>query len=458
MHGDADSTAGSSTSSDAYPLGAHQSIDQSRGVQSNAPTLPHQQVKTADKPPATAQAGGWRYTFSSLEVRDFRFLWLGLLSMMGGMQMKMIARGYLVYDITDSPLILGLVNAGSAIPMLTLSLFGGAIADRLDRKRVIQTCQCLVGLLALLIGIAITTGSITWLHLLAAGMIEGALFSFMMPARQAIIPQLVGKDQLNNAMALNASGMSIATLAAPALAGVLYALLGPEGVYYIVAGMAFTALALTGMIPKLGGGPVKTDAPMMRDIKAGLSYIWKRQLVLVLLAMALATTLLAMPFRFLMPVFVVDIYHRGPESLGLLVSIMGVGSLAGSLVVASLRKARRGLLLIGGSFASGIALLLIALFPFYGLAAGIMLLYGLGDAGRRTLNQSLIMEEVEDQYRGRVMSVFMMNFGLMPLGVLPAGIAAEFLGGQAAIGILAGLLLLTTTAILVTQKRLREMP
>lgn len=402
--------------------------------------------------------GSWRYTFSSLAVPQFRYLFFGLLFMMGAMQMQMVARGYLVYDLTSSPFLLGVVNAGTAVPMLTLSLFSGAVADRLERKRVIQVSQAMAGLVSLFIAIAVTTGTVTWVHLLVASVLNGALFSFMMPARQAIIPQLVGREQVSNAMALNASGMSIATLTAPSVAGVLYAVIGPAGVYYLMAAMALVAVVMTGMIPKLGGGPIKTDVPMVRDIKEGLSYIRQSPLVLVLLVMGLSTTLLAMPFRSLMPVFVVDVYRRGPESLGLLMSIMGVGSLVGSLFIASLGRSRRGLLLIGGSYISGIALVLVALFPSYAAAVGFMVLLGLGDAGRRTLNQALIMEEVEDQYRGRVMSVFMMNFGLMPLGVLPAGIAAEFLGGRAAIGILAVLLLLTTTTILVTQRRLREMP
>ena len=381
-----------------------------------------------------------------------------MLALMGGMQMQMLARGYLVYDLTGSPSLLGVVNAGSALPMLGLALFGGAIADRVERKHIIQAGQVVAATLALVVGIAIHGGIITWYHLFFASIVQGAVFAFMMPARQAIIPQLVGQDKVTNAMALNAAAMSITTLTAPALAGWLYAFAGPWNVYYVISGLGFTALLLTGGIPKTGVGAGGRGAPMLNDIAAGLTYIKGSPIVLILLVMGLSTTLLAMPFRFLMPMFVVDIYRLGPDSMGLLVAIMGVGALAGSLFIASLGKWRRGLLLISGSFISGIALLLVALIPIYTAAAFIMVFLGLGDAGRRTLNQSLIMEEVEDQYRGRVMSVFMMNFGLMPLGVLPTGVVAQFLGGQVAIGILAILLLITTTAILVTQKRLREMP
>ena len=380
-----------------------------------------------------------------------------MLVMMGGMQMQMIARGYLAYELTSSPFLLGVVNSGFAVPLLALSLFGGAFADRLERKYIIQFGQGMSAALAIIIGVAIHFDVITWFHLWIASIIQGALFSFLMPARQAIIPQLVGQERLSNAMALNAAAMSATTLAAPALAGWAYAYLGAYNVYYIIAGLAVIAFALTGLIPRTGTGAGRRPAPMIGDIIDGLVYIKRSPLVLILLLMGLATALLAMPFRFLMPIFIVDVYRMGPEAMGLLVTIMGGGSLVGSLFIASLGKSGRGMLLLIGSFISGVTLLLVAVIPSYVIAAVLMLPLGLGDAGRRTLNQSLIMEEVEDRYRGRVMSVFMLNFGLMPLGVLPAGTAAEYIGGQAVVGILAVLLLGVTTLILVTQKRLREM-
>ncbi len=426
---------------------------------SSAPTAP----PSPSRPPSSSArrqspAYDWRATFTSLESRPFLYLWLGMLVMMGGMQMQMLARGYLAYEITSSPFLLGVVNSGFAIPLLGLSLFGGAFADRLERKYIIQAGQAMAAALSLIIGIAINFDVIAWYHLWAASIIQGSLFAFLMPARQAIIPQLVGQERLSNAMALNAAAMSMMTLIAPTLAGWAYAYLGPYNVYYIIAGLGAIAFALTGMIPKSGSGASRRPAPVASDIWEGLVHIWRSPLVLILLIMGLATSLLAMPFRFLMPIFVVDVYRTGPEAMGLLVTIMGGGSLAGSLFIASLGKSRRGLLLIIGSVISGVALLLIAIIPVYAIAALLMLPLGLGDAGRRTLNQSLIMEEVEDRYRGRVMSVFMLNFGLMPLGTLPASSLAEIIGAEAVIGILAIALLAFSAIVLLTQRRLREMP
>ena len=412
---------------------------------------------SATLPPSNTQTRGWRQTFSSLHNRDYLFLWLGMMAMMGGMQMQMLARGYLVYDITGSASLLGFVSAGMAIPMLFLAPFGGVIADRVERKRLIQGGQFIVAIFALIIGAAIFTDRIEWYHLLIVSILQGTVWTFMMPARQAIIPQIVGPERIGNAMALNAAGMSAMTLIAPAIAGGLYALAGPANVYFIISGLSILSVAVTTLVPK----PERSAAPsqkrnMFADIGAGLVYIKGNSMVLVLLVMGLATTLLASPFRMLLPVFVVDIYHRGPDSMGLLVAIMGGGSLVGSLAIAALGDWRRGMLLIVGSFISGAALLLIAAFPLYYAGAAIMVLVGLGDAGRRTINMGLIMEVVEDQYRGRVMSVFMMNFGLMPLGVLPAGMIADLLGGQMAIGLLGVLLIVVTLAVLLTQRGLRS--
>ena len=392
-----------------------------------------------------------------MKFREFRFLWLGMVFLMMGMQMQMIVRGYLTYEITSSPFILGLVNAGFAIPMLTLALFGGAVADRMERKRLIQIGQCMAVVLALFIGVSIVTETVTWIHLFTVSVVQGAQFSFLMPARQALVPQLVGRSNLTNAMSLDAAAMSSTTLIAPAVAGVLYNIIGPEGVYFLIAGCGIVAVIFTSVVNASGGSAKRPSVPMRNDIVEGLKYVVHSPIVLILLAMALATSLLAMPFRMLMPIFVVDIYGRGPESLGLLVTIMGVGSLAGALFIASINRKRRGLLLLAGSFMSAIALLLVAAIPLYYAAAGFMILLGLGDAGRRTLLQSLIMEQADEAYRGRVMSVFMMSFGLMPLGVLPAGAMAEQFGGQTSVAVLGGLLLLTTAAVLVTQRRLRKL-
>jgi MFS family permease len=445
MNPDAESAA-SEASDAAQPLPRN-------SVTTGADAAP---AESSPKAPSLPRESGIRYAFSSLKNRNFLFLWLGMVCLMAGINMQMIARGYLVYEITSRPLLLGVVNAGSALPILGLSLFGGAFADRMDRRRIIQIGQLISLVLTLAVAILIARGLINWHYLFVSSMLQGAMWAFMMPARQAIIPQIVGEDNVTNALALNAAGMSATTLLAPAVAGWIYAGIGPEGVYYVISALGFFAVLFTTMVRYEGAAPVAGKMAMRSDIADGLRYIVKSPMVLLLLVMGLATTMLAMPFRFLIPVFVVDLYGRGPEALGLLVSVMGLGSLAGAMFIASMGKWRRGLMLIAGSIMSGLGLVLVAAFPFYMAAVVIMLLLGLGDATRRTLNQTLIMEVVEDRFRGRVMSVFMMNFGLMPLGVLPAGLAIELYGGQATVAFLGIALIVVAFAVLATQRKLRD--
>jgi MFS family permease len=437
---------------------ASEASDPAQPLPRSQPTPNAEPAQVIDSPqaPRLPRESGIRYAFSSLKNRNFMFLWLGMVCLMAGINMQMIARGYLVYEITERPLLLGIVNVGAALPILGLSLFGGAIADRMDRRRIIQGGQFISLALTLAVAVLITMDAVTWQMLFVASMLQGAMWAFMMPARQAIIPQIVGKENVTNALALNAAGMSATTLIAPAVAGWIYAGIGPAGVYYVIAALGFFAVVFTTLVRYERATPVGKKANMRSDIADGLGYIVKSPMVLLLLIMGGATTMLAMPFRFLIPVFVVELYDRGPEALGLLVSVMGLGSLAGAMFIASMGKWRRGVMLIAGSLMSGLGLILVAAFPFYMAAVAIMVLLGLGDATRRTLNETLIMEVVEDRFRGRVMSVFMMNFGLMPLGVLPAGLAIEFYGGQATAAFLGITLVLVASGVLVTQRKLRN--
>lgn len=408
---------------------------------------------------ASPLANSLRTTFSSLGNRNFLLLWLGMLFLMAATQMQMLSRSYLVYDLTGSGTILGYVSLGIAVPLLLIPLFGGALADRLDRKLIIQGGQGVAAGLGLTVGLLIQLEVISWQYLFVSSMIQGGLFAFMMPARQAIIPQIVGKENLANAMALNAAGMSAMTMAAPALAGWLYANMGPWNVYYVIASLAAASVVMTSFIPRTErGNQEHTDvSAMLRDIGDGIRYITSQKILLVLLLVGLVTTMLAMPFRFIMPVFVVDIYRQGPQAMGLLVGMMGVGALAGALYVAAVGRKNRGALLILSSFLSGIGLILVAMVPVYSFGLFVMLILGLGDAGRMSLNQALLMEISDDAYRGRVMSIFMLNFGLMPLGVYPAGVLTDVLGGQTVVGMMGLMLVLITIGIVVTQRQLRRL-
>ena len=385
---------------------------------------------------------------------------------MSAMQMQMLSRGYLVYDMESSGSLLGLVNVGASIPMLVLPLFGGVLADRINRKRIIQAGQIAAALIAFSVFVLIRTERIEWFHLLVSSIMQGAMFALMMPARQALIPQLVGKGLLSNALALNTAAMSATTLAAPSVAGLLYGYFGPSNVYLLIGILSLGSCIATLFIRH--NGEIEPDSKshnvegkgaingLLSDISEGLKYVRSQRLIMVLLIMALATTVLAQPFRFLMPIFVVDVYNLGPESMGLLMSVMGLGALAGSIYIAAHGNKSRGRILLAGSFVSGLSLLGVAVVPIYMWAVLFMVPLGLGDASRRTIIMTLIMEKSEERYRGRVMSIFMLNFGLMPLGVLPAGVISDLFGGQMAIGILAVLLIMVTSWVWFYQDGVRN--
>ena len=372
----------------------------------------------------TRPTAGLRTTFESLSNRDFVRLWLGLQVMGFATQMQMLARTFLAYEITGSAVILGVVAAGTSLPQLALGLFGGAVADRVDRKRLVQTGQFGIAAVAALVALSITTETVTW-------------------------------GQLGNAMAVTAAGRSATTLLSPATAGVLYILIGPAGVYYLVASLCLVAVVLTSSIRQVTERQAAARSKVLSEIKAGLSYIRRSRTVLVLLAVGSTTVFLAVPFVYLLPVFVVDVYGREAGAFGVLISIMGLGTMVGSITVASLGNRRRGLLLVVGGLLSAFALLLVALVPLYYAALSVMFVLGLGSVAHLMLSQALIMEQVDDEFRRRVMSVSQLSSGSLPLALLPIGLAMEAIGSRPTVGILGVTLLVVSTIVLVTQKRLR---
>ena len=374
---------------------------------------------------------------------------------MGGIQMQMIARSYLVYDMTESAKLLGSVSAAGGLPMLILAPFGGAIADRMNRKNLIQFGQLTLAIIAISIGISIHIGEISWLQLLLAAILQGIVWPFVMPARQALIPQLVGHKNISNAVALQAAAMSLTTMTAPAIAGILYAFIGPEGVYHTISISILLSLILTSLISNPPDKNPRSKSHVLEEIWEGFSYVKKNRLLITLMAITLSTILLTVPIKFLLPIFVTDIYQRESGAFGLLMSVIGIGSLAGSIFIAWLGQWKRGLLLILGSFVSGLAILILGLIPVYSIAIGLMVLIGLGEASRRTLSMGLIMEQVDDKHQARVMSFFTMSFGLMPLGIFPAGIAIDLIGPEKTVATMGIAMLIITTIVFLRQKTIR---
>ena len=382
-------------------------------------------------------------TFHSLGNKNFRLLFFGMVLVMAAINIQMLARGYFTWELTKSPIWVTLTGAGFAPPILIFSIFGGAISDRIERKKIIQLAQLGLFAIALFIAISIRMDSITVYHLLLASLLQGCIWAFLIPARQTLISQLVNKSELKNATALNSSGMSLMTLSSPALGGLIYGFYGPEIVYYLVSLLALFSIIFTSLIPRIKIKNINKNN-VIYEMKKGLVYALNNKTVFWLLIIAMTTTLLAMPFRSLLPVQIDEIFLKGPEALGILLSMIGLGSLLGSLLLFT-------------SLITSIAIILNALITQYSIAIIIMIILGIGDAGRRTLNMSLIIENSDEEYRGRVMGIYATNFGLIPVGAIPLGFLAEFYNVRIAFASAGVLLLIFTLLILLSNKTIRKL-
>ena len=397
-------------------------------------------------------------TFESLSIRNFRYLWFGSLLGMAGFQMQMIARTIFVDELTHSAFITSLVGMGFAPTLLIFSLVGGVVGDRVERRLVIQASQTAMAFLTFLIATLIATDLIHWHHLLVASMIQGALFSFQMPARQAILPIIVGKGRLTNAIALSSGAMSLMGIVAPGIAGVLYNLGGPAAVYYCVGGMSAVAVLITGLLPRIPPEAVTRTRNMLGEISDGFRYVAHNRIVLLVLITGIATALISMPFRMQMPVFARRLYESDASEIGWLMMLTGVGGVIGTLAIANLRQGhRRGVIYIMGTILGGLGIGLVAAFPQYVLALPLMLIVGLGSAFRMTLGQSLVLEATDSRFRARVMSLNMMIYGLIPLGALPVGWAVDVYGAQATLLVVGPALALIGVISLLVSPTLRRL-
>jgi MFS family permease len=384
-------------------------------------------------------------------------IWFGMVLAMGGFQMQMVARGILVYNMTDDPLITGIVGMGFAPSLLIVSLYGGVLADRIERRSLIQFSQAANGVLAGVVAVLIFTGTLAWGHLLAVSVSQGAMFALQMPARQAAIPSLVSKNQLPNAFALNAMAMSMMTLVAPALAGVLYEVIGPEYVYVMVSVIMLSAVIFTSIVPKMYPPASITKTSVMENIKGGFRYIGQNKIVLNLMIYSVVVALLSMPFRMLVQVYAKDVYGSEPSEVGILLTAMGLGGLVGTIIIANLRKGnQRGWIVLIGAIVASASMGLIVAVPVF--AAGVLGMVGMGlaEQARWALGQSLMMENTTDEYRARVMSVLMMTFGLMPLGMLPLGYAMKEFGARPSVAVSVAALLIFALLAIIFMPRLRN--
>lgn len=386
----------------------------------------------------------------------------GMIGQWSSFSMEQVVRSYLVYEITNSATLLGVISMSGAVPMLALSLFGGAIADRFPKKVLIQISQVGMTLIFLGYGISVSIGYLanehpeSWWVLLVGGIFMGTIMALAMPSRGAIIPEIVERDKLMNAISLNTMGMSIFQLVGPVIAGYVADSLGYDTVFYLMAGLNGLAIIFTSFIPK--SKPMqKAPKNVLHEIKEGVKYIVDHRMIMWVLVFLIASILLAMPFQMLMPVFAKDILKVGIEGQGTLMSMSGVGAIIASLALASLPSRRRGLTLLAANIVMGAALVVFAFSTSWPLSMAMMVMVGVGRIGGNTSGNVLIQTHTDPEFLGRVTSIMMLNFGLSGLGTFFAGVLTETISAPMAIGGLAMILILISVLAIIFIPRLRKL-
>ena len=384
----------------------------------------------------------------SFQFRDFRWVWLSSFTSFMAMNMQMIVRSWVILRLTgDSPAALAWTMLSFAVPMTFVSLVGGALADRLPRRSMMIVGQGGNVAVTLTIATLDATGVITFWHLMASGFLGGSLMAINMPSRQAIISDIVPEDKLTNAIALSNSAMNVTRILGPAVAGILILLIGTSGVFYLVAAVYLLSVVSVMGINAGQTGVGSSGRSMFGDIKEGLAYAASNSTLLALIIMAFIPVLFGMSYYALLPAWAREALDVQSDGLGMLMMLMGIGALAGTLILAALTNfKRRGALLLVVCVTWGVALAAFSQTTSYAAAVPLLLLVGLASGIFMSLNFTMLQVYATREMRGRIMSIAMMTFGVMPLSAVPFGIMAEETGTPNAL-LLSGVLLTVFTVI-----------
>lgn len=364
----------------------------------------------------------------ALAYRDFGRLWRANLGSTMAFWMQTIAQGWLVLELTESPFILGLLAFFRAIPMLVLSPVGGLLADRIDRTRLLISAQLLMGVSGLVVGVLVAIEAIDVWHLAIAGITIGISFALSVPARNALVSDLVPRELVSNAIALTSTTMNASRVLGPALAGFLIGSIGIAGTYFVqVGGFVWSTVSLLGM-------KTRSEHPRMHGstliaLRDGFSYVFGNKVVLSLILLGLAPALFSMPVIMLLPAFVKQDLGGRPEDLGLLMGSLGVGSLLGSItVVMYARYRKKGSVVLVTALIYGLLMVALAFTRSLVAAGFVLAVAGYFSAVYMATNQATVQLIVPNHLRGRVLSIWMICWGLTPIGLLPMSVVAETIG------------------------------
>jgi MFS family permease len=370
--------------------------------------------------------------FAALQHRNFRLLWAGLIVSNTGTWMQNVAQGWLVLQLTNSPLWLGLLGLSFAVPMVILPLVGGAVVDRIDRIKLLYITQTGAMLIALILAILTWTGTVHISYILIASFIGSSLLAFDNPARQSLIPELVTQRDLMNAISLNSATYTGAALVGPAIAGALLAPLGAGTLFFLNAVSYLAVLvALASMRNVQARNSNQQHASLGKSMLIGLSYAWKNRVIAALLGLSALAALFGRSYQTLLPIFARDIWNGGPAGYGILLSASGAGALVGAFGLASIRNIKRqGAILIASGLLFSLTVILFALSPSFWPGVVLLFIGGVAVTIFGTIIATFIQIAVPNELRGRVMSLYSITLiGLPSFGAMGSGSLAELFGG-----------------------------
>ncbi len=372
--------------------------------------------------------------------------------------MQSTAQGWLVLQLTDSEFLLGLTTAAASLPVLLFTLWAGVVADRADKRRLLVVAQSAALVQALAMAVLTDAGVITYPMILVLAIVLGTANAFEIPTRQSFFVDLVAREDLTNAIALNSSAFSATRIVGPAVAGALIGAVGIASAFYLNAASYLFVLVALLLIRLPAFQPPTERVSARENLREGFDFIRGNRIIATLVGIVAAISIFGFPFVILMPVFARDVLQVGASGLGWLLAASGAGSLVGALTLAALPpRVRRGPLLLASSLGFTVFLAGFALSRSFALSLVLLGFTGFTVILNNSTTNALLQSLVPNQLRGRVMAVYVFMFlGMSPIGALQAGTLANWLGAPAAIAAGAGVLFLLILVVWARVPELRE--
>jgi len=369
-----------------------------------------------------------------------------------------VAQSWLVLELTNSPFMLGVTSLSNALPASVFLMLGGAIADRADRRLLFLVTEAIMACLYFVVATLITTGIVQVWHIIVFAFLSGCVRAIDNPTRQAILPQVIPREDMVNAVALANTVWQLSHLVGPAIAGMLIYMYGVGSTFYVGCFGFLVAVTLVFLIHVNPAPPLSSKRGFLREMLEGLNFIRSNEIIYSLIALSVFNGIFGMSYVTLMPVFARDILEVGSQGYGFLQTSGGAGSVVGALTVAYLaHSGKKGWQTIIGALAFGMLLIGFAFSTWYPLSLGLLFLVGWASDLYLTTIGSVLQLHLPDQLRGRVMAIYGLTWSLMPLGGVIAGAIAEFAGAPVAVAICGFLVTAMALALAVTVPRVRRL-